>query len=110
MPRSSSYSDDSSGDSSDEDEDATLKAMRAAARAKALRAKFEEWENTQDAKEQMKQMMLTDENGDSIETASNLKAKFEALKLLEEAEQQPKPPIAAAERKKFVPKRFKVFA
>ena len=71
--RSSSYTDSDS--SSDEDEDATLKAMRvglrwtllkrfsvdlmqfrhnfqAAARAKALRSKFEQWEQTQDAKDQ----------------------------------------------------------
>merc|ERR1712027_210741 len=81
---SSSYTDSDS--SSDEDEDATLKAMRAAARAKALRSKFEQWEQTQDAKDQARQMMLTDENGECIETASNLKAKFEALRLLEEAE------------------------
>ena len=52
-------------------------------------------------------MMLTDENGECIETASNLKAKFEALRLLEEAEskKQEQQPAAA---KKFAPKRFKV--
>ena len=56
------------------------------ARAQKLRAKFEEWEQSQDAKDQMKQMMIHDENGSSLETASNLKAKFEALKMREELE------------------------
>ena len=50
-------------------------------------------------------MMLTDENGECIETASNLKAKFEALRLLEEAESKKKEQQPA---KKFTPKRFKV--
>ena len=50
-------------------------------------------------------MMLTDENGECIETASNLKAKFEALRLLEEAENKKQEQQPA---KKFVPKRFKV--
>ena len=49
--------------------------------------------------------MLTDENGECIETASNLKAKFEALRLLEEAENKKQEQQPA---KKFVPKRFKV--
>ena len=49
--------------------------------------------------------MLTDENGECIETASNLKAKFEALRLLEEAENKKQEQQPA---KKFAPKRFKV--
>ena len=52
-------------------------------------------------------MMLTDENGECIETASNLKAKFEALRLLEEAESKKQEQQPAAS-KKFAPKRFKV--
>ena len=50
-------------------------------------------------------MMLTDENGECIETATNLKAKFEALRLLEEAKDKQEQQPAA---KKFAPKRFKV--
>lgn len=51
----------------------------------------------------MKQLMIADENGDSLETASHLKAKFEALKLLEEREAQEQ-----TQPKTFKPKRFKV--
>lgn len=47
--------------------------------------------------------MIQDENGESLETASNLKARFEALKIKEEVEA-----AEAGERAKFRPKRFKV--
>eukprot|EP00095_Tigriopus_kingsejongensis_P009198 maker-scaffold299_size217019-snap-gene-1.31 protein:Tk09198 transcript:maker-scaffold299_size217019-snap-gene-1.31-mRNA-1 annotation:"lim domain and actin-binding protein 1" len=107
---SDSYTDSYTGSDytdsdSESEEDETLKAIRATQRAKALRAKFEEWEHSQDAKEQERQMKLTDENGSSLDTASHLKKRFEALQLREEAEssgqQQQQPP-------KFRPKRFKV--
>ena len=47
-------------------------------------------------------MEIHDENGSSLETASNLKARFEALKLLEQKEEEEKG------KQKFRPKRFKV--
>ncbi|TRY75443.1 hypothetical protein TCAL_08369 [Tigriopus californicus] len=96
-----SYSDSEYSDS-DVDEDETLRAIRATQRAKALRAKFEEWEQSQDAKEQERQMKLTDENGSSLDTASHLKKRFEALQLREEAERN-----SQAQSPKFRPKRFK---
>lgn len=102
---SSSGSYTSSGSESEEDEeeiDETLRAMRAAARAKELRAKFEEWENSQDAKDQMRQMMLHDENGESLDTASHLRNKFEAMKMAEEQLNKP-----STNRPKFQVKRFK---
>ncbi len=122
---SSSYTSSyTSSDSESGEEDETLQAIRVrspdhgnqtphvvqnlslcfqnTARAQKLRAKFEEWEKTQDAKDQMRQMMIHDENGASLETASNLKARFEALHMAEGE-------VAAAEQKpKFRPKRFKV--
>jgi hypothetical protein len=77
--------------------------MQNTERAKKLRAKFEEWEQSQDAKDQvMHQMQIQDENGSSLETASNLKAKFEALQVRDQLEGSPE---AAP---KFRPKRFKV--
>jgi hypothetical protein len=98
---SSSYTSSSYSDSDSEEEvDETLRAMRDAARAKKLRAKFEEWENSKDAKDQEKQIMIHDENGDSLETATNLKARFEALQMQDTTP----PPVW---QKKFVPKRFK---
>ena len=75
-----------------------------AQRAKELRAKFEEWENSQDAKDQMAQMAAFDENGEPLETASILRRKFEALKMHEEKANATPPPIKA----QFRPKRFKV--
>jgi hypothetical protein len=75
--------------------------LKDAARAKQLRAKFEKWENSKDAQDQARQIMIHDENGDSLETAGNLKARFEALKMQDTAP----PPLR---QKKFVPKRFKV--
>lgn len=71
-----------------------------AARAKQLRAKFEKWEKTADAQDQSKQIMIHDENGDSLETATNLKARFEALQMQDTAP----PPVR---QKKFQVKRFK---
>lgn len=62
----------------------------------------------------MRQMMLTDENGSSLETASHLKAKFEALKMLDEDEEggdggeNGAGASAGATQKRFRPKRFKV--
>ena len=45
--------------------------------------------------------MIHDENGDSLETATNLRSRFEALQV----EDTTPPPVR---QKKFVPKRFKV--
>ena len=45
--------------------------------------------------------MIHDENGETLETATNLKARFEALQM----EESTPPPVR---QKKFVPKRFKV--
>ena len=45
--------------------------------------------------------MIHDENGDSLETATNLKARFEALQMQDTAP----PPVR---QKKFQVKRFKV--
>ncbi|CAB4062641.1 unnamed protein product [Lepeophtheirus salmonis] len=77
-------SDYSYSESEEEEVDETLRAIRATARAKQLRAKFEEWEDSPDAKDQIRQMMIHDENGESLETTSNLKAKFESFKLGDE--------------------------
>jgi len=98
----SSYSSSTESDD-EEEEDETLKAIRNAQRAKELRAKFEEWENSQDAKDQMAQMAAFDENGEPLETASILRRKFEALKMHEEKANATPPPIKA----QFRPKRFK---
>ena len=71
-----------------------------------MRAKFEEWEKSQDAQEQMEQIMKFDacgENGESLETATNLRAKFEAMQLQEASAEG-----GAAAEKRFRPKRFKV--
>lgn len=100
----SSYTSSYSSESSDGEEvDETLKAIRSAQRAKELRAKFEEWEQTQDARDQMAQMMIHDENGDSLETANVLRRKFEALKMHEAQAAQTPPPG----KPQFRPKRFK---
>ena len=92
-----------------------MRAMRATARAKSLRAKFEEWEQTHDAREQSRQMELHDENGASLETASHLKARFEALKMAQDMEKEQQGGAAggggaekAGARPKFRPRRFKV--
>ena len=78
-----------------------LCAIQEAARAKQLREKFEKWEKTKDAADQTKQIMIHDENGDSLETATNLKARFEALQMQDTTP----PPVR---QKKFQVKRFKV--
>ncbi|QQP49114.1 LIM domain protein, partial [Caligus rogercresseyi] len=70
----------------------------AAARAKELRAKFEEWEDSPDAKDQIRQLMIHDENGESLETASNLKARFESFNMGDEK---------SGKRPHFQIKRFK---
>ena len=72
-----------------------------AKRAAALRSKFEKWEQSKDAQDQARQMMIHDENGEVLETAGNLKARFEMLQMQETTP----PPLRS---KKFVPKRFKV--
>lgn len=100
---SSSYSGSSSSSDSEDEEDETLKAIREAQRAKELRAKFEEWEKSQDAKDQLAQMSAFDENGERLETAGLLRKKFEALKMYEEEKNKTPPPIKA----QFRPKRFK---
>jgi len=78
--------------------------LQEAQRAKELRAKFEEWEKSQDAKDQLAQMSAFDENGERLETAGLLRKKFEALKMYEEEKNKTPPPIKA----QFRPKRFKV--
>ena len=97
--RGSSYT-GSDSDDDDEIEDETLRAIRDAQRAKELRNKFEKWEKTQDAQDQARQIMIHDENGECLETAGNLKARFEALQLRQQ-EQTPPP------QRKFQPRRFK---
>ena len=77
---------------------------QSAQRAKELRAKFEEWEQSQDAKDQMAQMAAYDENGEPLETAGILRRKFEALRMHEEMANQRPAPLKA----EFRPKRFKV--
>ena len=78
-----------------------FKHYKDAARAKQLRNKFEKWESSKDAQDQARQILIHDENGETLETATNLKARFEALQM----EESTPPPVR---QKKFVPKRFKV--
>merc|ERR1712038_865971 len=92
---SSDYSD---SESEDGDMDETLRAMKDAARAKALRAKFEEWENGQDAAEQARQIALHDENGDSLQSAGLLRKRFEALQLMQQEQEQTPPPEPRRQR------------
>ncbi len=54
-----------------------LRAVKDAARAKALRAKFEEWEAT--VGEDGGYINLTDENGCALETASKLKNRSDIM-------------------------------
>ena len=126
--RSSDYSD---SESEDGDMDETLRAMEDAARgmwnqltkrrslwckyflltllflisAKALRAKFEEWENGQDAAEQARQMALHDENGESLQSAGLLRKRFEALQMMQQQEEQTPPP-EAGRRQRYQPRRL----
>ena len=81
-----------------------MRAIRDAQRAKELRRKFEVWENSQDAKDQLAQMEAYDENGERLETAGILRRKFEALRMREEQASKTPPPVKA----QFRPKRFKV--
>ena len=100
----SSYTGSSASSDSEDEEDEELRAIRDAQRAKELRAKFEVWENSQDAKDQLAQMEAYDENGERLETAGILRRKFEALRMHEEQASKTPPPIKA----QFRPKRFKV--
>jgi len=100
---SGSYTDSYSESESDE-EDETLKAIRNAQRAKELRGKFEAWEDSEDAKEQLAQMERYDENGEKLETASILRKKFEALRMHEENQNKTPAPIPKGQ---YRPKRFK---
>ncbi|XP_023330829.1 uncharacterized protein LOC111703178 isoform X2 [Eurytemora carolleeae] len=94
----SEYSDSySSHSSEDDEEDEYLRNIREAARAKQLRAKFEEWEAQ--VGEDGGYTNLVDENGKPLETANTLKNRFERM-AIEDAETQSSKP-------KFQVKRFK---
>ena len=67
----SDYSDSEYSSDYDGEDKEYLRAVKDAARAKALRAKFEEWEAT--VGEDGGYINLTDENGCALETASKLK-------------------------------------
>ena len=73
--------------------------------AKALRAKFEEWEDSQDAAEQARQIALHDENGDSLQSAGLLRKRFEALQLMQQEQEQTPPP--EPRRQRYQPRKFK---
>jgi len=81
----------------DPEENEYLRNVREAARAKQLRAKFEEWEAG--LGEDGGYTNLVDENGLPLETASKLKNRFENMAIAE-----PTPPKAP---KKYQVKRFK---
>jgi len=99
---SSDYSDSDSEDNhvngKDKEENEYLRNVREAARAKQLRAKFEEWESG--LGEDGGYTNLVDENGLPLETASKLKNRFESLAVAE-------PPPTLAPKKKYQVKRFK---
>jgi len=82
----------------DPEENEYLRNVREAARAKQLRAKFEEWEAG--LGEDGGYTNLVDENGLPLETASKLKNRFENMAIAE-----PTPPKNAP--KKYQVKRFK---
>merc|ERR1712088_1255924 len=97
-----SYSDsedysDGYANGQDPEETEYLRNVREAARAKQLRAKFEEWEAG--LGEDGGYTNLVDENGLPLETASKLKNRFENMAITE-----PTPPKAP---KKYQVKRFK---
>merc|ERR1719228_1247529 len=94
----SEYSDSSYSDEEGEDKE-YLRNVREAARAKALRAKFEEWEAT--VGEDGGYTNLVDEDGHPLETASKLKNRFEQLAI-----EKPAPQVLGNPRKHQV-KRFK---
>jgi len=91
--------------SSDDDYEGTneekeyLRAVKDAARAKALRSKFEEWEAQ--VGEDGGYINLVDENGLPLETASKLKNRFENLAV------EPEAPKVLPNPRKFQVKRFK---
>merc|ERR1712106_611220 len=89
----SDYSDsaDYSSDSQDPEENEYLRNVREAARAKQLRAKFEEWEAG--LGEDGGYTNLVDENGLPLETASKLKNRFENMAIAE-----PTPPKGAPKK------------
>merc|ERR1712080_206027 len=91
-------SDDEYQNGKDAEESEHLRNVREAARAKQLRAKFEEWEAS--VGEDGGYTNLVDENGLPLETASKLKDRFENL-----AVSEPEPPRAPTKR--FQVKRFK---
>jgi len=96
-----SYSDSESDgyvNGQDPEENEYLRNVREAARAKQLRAKFEEWEAG--LGEDGGYTNLVDENGLPLETASKLKNRFENMAITE-----PTPPKGAP--KKYQVKRFK---
>jgi len=94
---SDSYSSYTSGSEDEEEEDEYLRNVREAARAKQLRAKFEEWEAQ--VGEDGGYTNLVDENGQALETASKLKNRFERLAVEEHEERTSRP--------KFQVRRFK---
>merc|ERR1719341_2321026 len=83
----------------DPEENEYLRNVREAARAKQLRAKFEEWEAG--LGEDGGYINLTDENGCALETASKLKNRFEKLSI------EPEAPSVLPNPRKFQVKRFK---
>jgi len=95
---SEDYSSDSYSDEEGQDKE-YLRNVREAARAKALRAKFEEWEAT--VGEDGGYTNLVDEDGHPLETASKLKNRFEQLAI-----EKPAPQVLGNPRKHQV-KRFK---
>merc|ERR1719357_913657 len=95
---SEDYSSESYSEQEGEDME-YLRNVREAARAKALRAKFEEWEAT--VGEDGGYTNLVDEDGHPLETASKLKNRFEQLAI-----EKPAPQVLGNPRKHQV-KRFK---
>jgi len=93
----SEYSSDESYEGGEDKE--YLRAVKDAARAKALRAKFEEWEAA--VGEDGGYINLVDENGCALETASKLKNRFEKLAV------EPEAPQVRPNPRKFQVKRFK---
>merc|ERR1712098_807143 len=94
----SEYTDSDYENGKDAQENEYLRNVREAARAKQLRAKFEEWEAG--LGEDGGYTNLVDENGLPLETASKLKNRFENMAIAE-----PTPPKNAP--KKYQVKRFK---
>jgi len=95
---SEDYSSDSHGEEGGQDQE-YLKNVREAARAKQLRAKFEEWEAT--VGEDGGYTNLVDEDGRPLETASKLKNRFEQLAI------EKPPPSTLGNPRKHQVKRFK---